>query len=62
VTPSPYILIEWPVPAGPCWSEEMPRVLLTLFHQVHPDADPFQMNIAKFSLETSTIRCILCNV
>ena len=26
------------------------NVLLTLFHQVHPDADPFQMSIAEFSL------------
>jgi hypothetical protein len=24
--------------------------LLTLFHQLHPDADPFQMSIAEFSL------------
>ncbi|MGH2480855.1 MAG: hypothetical protein ACRDHW_14475, partial [Ktedonobacteraceae bacterium] len=26
------------------------NVLLTLFHQLHPDADPFQMSIAEFSL------------
>lgn len=26
------------------------NVLLTLFHQAHPDADPFQMSIAEFSL------------
>jgi hypothetical protein len=26
------------------------NVLLTLFHRLHPDADPFQMSIAEFSL------------
>ena len=26
------------------------NVLLTLFHHLHPDADPFQMSIAEFSL------------
>lgn len=26
------------------------NVLLALFHQLHPDADPFQMSIAEFSL------------
>ena len=26
------------------------NVLLSLFHQLHPDADPFKMNIAEFSL------------
>ncbi len=26
------------------------HVLLTLFHRLHPDADPFQMSIAEFSL------------
>ncbi len=26
------------------------NVLLTLFHQLHPDADPFKMSIAEFSL------------
>ena len=26
------------------------NVLLSLFHQLHPDADPFQMSIAEFSL------------
>jgi hypothetical protein len=26
------------------------NVLLDLFHQLHPDADPFQMSIAEFSL------------
>ena len=26
------------------------NVLLSLFHQIHPDADPFQMSIAEFSL------------
>ena len=26
------------------------NVLLTLFHQLHPDADPCQMIIAEFSL------------
>jgi hypothetical protein len=30
------------------------NVLLTLFHRLHPDADPSQMSIAEFSLETST--------
>lgn len=30
------------------------NVVLTLFHLFHPDADPFQMSIAEFSLETST--------
>lgn len=30
-------------------------VLLTLFHQIHPDADPLNMSIAAFSLSTSTI-------
>ena len=40
----------------------MYTVLLTLFHQVHPDADPFQMSIAEFSLETSTIGWLLCNI
>jgi len=28
----------------------MLNILLTLFHHLHPDADPFQMCIAKFSL------------
>jgi hypothetical protein len=26
------------------------NVLVTLFHQLHPDADPCQMSIAEFSL------------
>ena len=26
------------------------NVLLSLFHQLHPDADPLQMSIAEFSL------------
>ena len=26
------------------------NVLVTLFHQIHPDADPLQMSIAEFSL------------
>jgi hypothetical protein len=26
------------------------NVLVTLFHRLHPDADPFQMSIAEFSL------------
>ena len=26
------------------------NVLLTLFHQLHPDVDPFQMSITEFSL------------
>jgi hypothetical protein len=26
------------------------NVRLDLFHQLHPDADPFQMSIAEFSL------------
>jgi len=26
------------------------NVLLTLFHQIHPDADPLQMSMAEFSL------------
>ena len=26
------------------------NVLLTLYHRLHPDADPFQMRIAEFSL------------
>ena len=26
------------------------NVLLTLFHRLHPDADPLRMNIAEFSL------------
>jgi len=26
------------------------NTLLTLFHQLHPDADPFQLSIAEFSL------------
>lgn len=33
--------------------KEIPKqsnVLLALFHQLHPDADPFQMSIAEFSL------------
>jgi len=30
-------------------------VLLTLFHQLHPDADPLRMSIAAFRLSTSTI-------
>jgi hypothetical protein len=30
----------------------MYTILLTLFHQVHPDADPFQMSIAEISLDS----------
>jgi hypothetical protein len=26
------------------------NILLDLFHKLHPDADPFQMSIAEFSL------------
>jgi len=26
------------------------NVLLDLFHAIHPDADPYQMSIAEFSL------------
>jgi hypothetical protein len=26
------------------------NVLVTLFHLIHPDADPLQMSIAEFSL------------
>ena len=26
------------------------NVLLDLFHQLHPDADPYQLSIAEFSL------------
>jgi len=40
----------------------MYTVLLTLFHQVYPATDPFQMSIAEFSLETSTIGYLLRNV
>ena len=32
------------------WLVAMFKVLLSLFHQLHPDADPFQMSIAEFSL------------
>jgi hypothetical protein len=29
---------------------EMLNILLDLFHQLHPDADPFKMSIAEFAL------------
>jgi len=32
------------------WVTAMFNVLLTLFHRLHPDANPFQMSIAEFSL------------
>jgi hypothetical protein len=32
------------------WVTAMFNVVLTLFHRLHPDADPFQMSIAEFSL------------
>jgi hypothetical protein len=32
------------------FASAMFNVLLDLFHQLHPDADPFQMSIAEFSL------------
>jgi hypothetical protein len=31
------------------------NILLDLFHNIHPDADPYKMGIAEFSLWTSTI-------
>lgn len=38
------------IKASLAFTTAMFNVLLDLFHQLHPDADPFSMSIAEFSL------------
>ncbi|MBA2681209.1 MAG: transposase [Ktedonobacteraceae bacterium] len=42
--------VERHIEAHLAWAVAMFNVLLTVFHQLHPDAAPFQMSIAEFSL------------